>query len=148
MCFCVPQLFKLGPVQSVCISEGSEAGKEVTTIIYFVHLHFKDLVSKLFWYRLHVCFFSEFAVSQVGLVFLCTAWLCDLLNCCQIFVLLTLILLNQKLYSRGVTVHFKNEAESGAFHFAFEQSKKELAGEGTVLESTVFYSLSHHMPLL
>lgn len=77
MCFCVLQLFKLGPVQSVCISEGSETGKEVTTIIYFVHLHFKDLVSKLFWYRLHVCFFSEFAVLQVGLVFLCT-WLPDI----------------------------------------------------------------------
>lgn len=109
-----------------------------------MYLHFKDLVSKLFWYRLHVCFFSEFAVSRVGLVFLCTAWLCDLLNCCQIFVLLTLIVLNQKLYSRGVTVHFKNEAESGAFHFAFEQLKKELAGEGTVLESIVFYNLSHY----
>ena len=77
-------------------------------------------------------------------MFLCTAWLCDLLNCCQIFDLLTLIVLKQKLYSRGVTVHFKNEAESGAFHFAFEQLKKELAGEGTVLESIVFYNLSRY----
>lgn len=85
-------------------------------------------------------------VSLVNLQFCKLVWyFC--VHGCQIFVLLTLILLNQKLYSRGVTVHFKNEAECGAFHFAFEQSKKELAGEGTVLESTVFYSLSHHMPL-
>ncbi|XP_050372264.1 probable histone-arginine methyltransferase 1.4 isoform X1 [Argentina anserina] len=60
------KLFKLGPVQSVCISEGSDASKE-------------------------------------------------------------------KLYSSGLTMHFKNEEESEAFHCAFEQWKKLLAGEGKCL---------------
>ncbi|CAB4262713.1 unnamed protein product [Prunus armeniaca] len=60
------QLFKLGPVQSVCISEGSDTGTE-------------------------------------------------------------------KLFSRGVTIHFKNEEESGAFHNAFEQWKKDFIVQGKKL---------------
>ncbi|XP_059456019.1 probable histone-arginine methyltransferase 1.4 isoform X1 [Corylus avellana] len=58
------KLFKLGPVQSVCISEGSDSSKEQTS------------------------------------------------------------------YSRGVSIQFRNEEESGAFHCTFEQRKKEvLQGE-------------------
>ncbi|CAL8991445.1 unnamed protein product [Prunus brigantina] len=60
------QLFKLGPVQSVCISEGSDTGTE-------------------------------------------------------------------KLFSRGVTIHFKKEEESGAFHNAFEQWKKDFIVQGKKL---------------
>ncbi|XP_021806230.1 probable histone-arginine methyltransferase 1.4 isoform X1 [Prunus avium] len=60
------QLFKLGPVQSVCISQGSDTGTE-------------------------------------------------------------------KLFSRGVTIHFKNEEESGAFHNAFEQWKKDFIVQGKKL---------------
>ncbi|XP_016648040.1 PREDICTED: probable histone-arginine methyltransferase 1.4 [Prunus mume] len=60
------QLFKLGPVQSVCISEGSDTGTE-------------------------------------------------------------------KLFSRGVTIHFKNEEESGAFHNAFDQWKKDFIVQGEKL---------------
>lgn len=57
------KLFKLGPVQSVCISEGSDSSKETS-------------------------------------------------------------------YSRGVSIQFRNEEESGAFHCTFEQRKKEvLQGE-------------------
>ncbi|TQD89945.1 hypothetical protein C1H46_024500 [Malus baccata] len=60
------KLFKLGPVQSVCITEGSDTDKE-------------------------------------------------------------------KSYSRGVTIHFNNEVDSGAFHHAFEQWKKDLVDQGKKL---------------
>ncbi|KAG6617953.1 hypothetical protein I3842_Q139900 [Carya illinoinensis] len=61
----ISQLFKLGPVRSVCISEGSDASKETS-------------------------------------------------------------------YTSGVTVEFRNEEESKAFHFAFEQWKNEV-GQGNQL---------------
>ncbi|KAG2721470.1 hypothetical protein I3760_02G083500 [Carya illinoinensis] len=69
----ISQLFKLGPVRSVCISEGSDASKETS-------------------------------------------------------------------YTSGVTVEFRNEEESKAFHFAFEQWKNEVSQgnqlpNGTVLDA-------------
>ncbi|KAF5452343.1 hypothetical protein F2P56_027350 [Juglans regia] len=69
----ISQLFKLGPVRSVCISEGSDASKETS-------------------------------------------------------------------YTSGVTVEFRNEEESRAFHFAFEQWKNEVIQgnqlpNGTVLDA-------------
>ncbi|XP_021904939.1 probable histone-arginine methyltransferase 1.3 isoform X1 [Carica papaya] len=60
------QLFKLGPIQSVCISEASSSDKE-------------------------------------------------------------------KSYSRGVTIQFRNEEESRAFHWAFEQSKNEVVVQAPCL---------------
>ncbi|KAJ0035341.1 hypothetical protein Pint_24532 [Pistacia integerrima] len=60
------QLFKLGPVQSVCISEGSNDKKE-------------------------------------------------------------------KSYSRGITIQFRDEEESSAFHCAFDQWNKEVV-QGATLE--------------
>lgn len=37
---------------------------------------------------------------------------------------------NQKSYSSGITVEFRNEEESRAFHCAFEQWKKEVVVQG------------------
>ncbi|KAK6161140.1 hypothetical protein DH2020_004521 [Rehmannia glutinosa] len=37
---------------------------------------------------------------------------------------------NEKIYSRGVTIQFRNEEESSAFHCAFEQWKKEVVVQG------------------
>ncbi|KAA8548942.1 hypothetical protein F0562_000626 [Nyssa sinensis] len=70
------KLFKLSSIQSVCISEGSEASKE-------------------------------------------------------------------KTYSRGVTIQFRKEDESRAFHCAFEQWKKEVVVQGSHLQNgTVLASKS------
>lgn len=81
VCFCVLQLFKLGPVQSVCISEGSDTGKEVTIILFYVHLHFKDLLSKQLLVPNTCLLYSKFSVSKVGLVLLFTVWLFDYVIC-------------------------------------------------------------------
>ncbi|XP_058203215.1 probable histone-arginine methyltransferase 1.3 isoform X3 [Rhododendron vialii] len=64
------QLFKLSPVQSVCISEGSETSKES--------------------------------------------------------------------YSRGITIQFRKDEESRAFHCAFEQWKKEVIFQGSCLQNGTF----------
>lgn len=39
-------------------------------------------------------------------------------------------LLNQIPYSRGISIQFRNEEESRAFHCAFEQWKKEVVVQG------------------
>ncbi|KAI8566065.1 hypothetical protein RHMOL_Rhmol02G0010500 [Rhododendron molle] len=65
------QLFKLSPVQSVCISEGSETNKEQS-------------------------------------------------------------------YSRGLTIQFRKDEESRAFHCAFEQWKKEVVFQGSCLQNGTF----------
>ncbi|KAF3456216.1 hypothetical protein FNV43_RR00866 [Rhamnella rubrinervis] len=39
----------------------------------------------------------------------------------------------EKLYSRGVALQFRNEADSNAFHCAFEKRKKDLVDQGTNL---------------
>ncbi|KAG5559904.1 hypothetical protein RHGRI_003262 [Rhododendron griersonianum] len=65
------QLFKLSPVQSVCISEGSETSKEQS-------------------------------------------------------------------YSRGITIQFRKDEESRAFHCAFEQWKKEVVFQGSCLQNGTF----------
>lgn len=46
--------------------------------------------------------------------------------------LLTAFLLSQKLYSKGVNLQFRDEAESKAFHCVFEKRKKDLAEQGAV----------------
>ncbi|KAK4405569.1 putative histone-arginine methyltransferase 1.3 [Sesamum angolense] len=66
-------LFKLGPFQSLCISEASEINKE-------------------------------------------------------------------KSYSRGITIQFRNEEESRAFHCAFEQWKKEVVVQGSSLPNGILSS--------
>ncbi|XP_009630322.1 probable histone-arginine methyltransferase 1.3 isoform X1 [Nicotiana tomentosiformis] len=66
----ISQLFKLGPAESLCISEASEANKE-------------------------------------------------------------------KAYSRGISIQFKNEEESRAFHCAFEQWKTEVVVQGSPLPNGV-----------
>ncbi|KAL0388781.1 UNVERIFIED_CONTAM: putative histone-arginine methyltransferase 1.3 [Sesamum radiatum] len=67
------ELFKLGPFQSLCISEASEINKE-------------------------------------------------------------------KSYSRGITIQFRNEEESRAFHCAFEQWKKEVVVQGSSLPNGILSS--------
>ncbi|KAF7146728.1 hypothetical protein RHSIM_Rhsim04G0222300 [Rhododendron simsii] len=42
----------------------------------------------------------------------------------------------EKSYSRGITIQFRKEEESRAFHFAFDQWKKELVLQGALLLST------------
>ncbi|XP_057772215.1 probable histone-arginine methyltransferase 1.3 [Salvia miltiorrhiza] len=67
------QLFKLGPAQSLCMSEASDTNKE-------------------------------------------------------------------KSYSRGITIEFRNEEESKAFHCAFEQWKKEMVVQGSSLPNGIVSS--------
>ena len=40
------------------------------------------------------------------------------------------LLLDQKSYSRGITIVFNNEEQSKAFHCAFDQWKKEASVQG------------------
>ncbi|KAG4932074.1 hypothetical protein JHK87_046076 [Glycine soja] len=82
------QLFKVSPVQSVCVVEGSDVGKK--------------------------CILG-----------------------------LRVLFLNQTLYSRGVTIQFRNDEESAAFHCVVQQWKKEVnAQEGNVRNGTITTSKS------
>ncbi|KAK6138920.1 hypothetical protein DH2020_027335 [Rehmannia glutinosa] len=47
---------------------------------------------------------------------------------------------NEKIYSRGVTIQFRNEEESSAFHCAFEQWKKEVVVQGSSLQNGIVSS--------
>ncbi|XP_047983415.1 probable histone-arginine methyltransferase 1.3 [Salvia hispanica] len=46
----------------------------------------------------------------------------------------------EKSYSRGITIEFRNEEESTAFHRAFEQWKKEVAVQGSSLPNGIVSS--------
>ncbi|XP_010269511.1 PREDICTED: probable histone-arginine methyltransferase CARM1 isoform X3 [Nelumbo nucifera] len=80
------QLFKLGPVESVCITVDSETSSKKE----FCDWNFSEVLSD-------VCLTTSF-------------------------------LLSQKSYSRGITIRFRTEDESKAFHCAFEQWKNEVIG--------------------
>ena len=53
------------------------------------------------------------------------------------FCILTVMFLNQTSYSRGITILFRNEEESAAFHCVVQQWKKELNFQGAALEICV-----------
>jgi len=47
------------------------------------------------------------------------------------------LFLNQTLYSRGVTIQFRNDEESAAFHCVVQQWKKEVNAQGAALKICV-----------
>lgn len=53
-----------------------------------------------------------------------------------ISMFLTFFLLHQQSYSRAITIQFRKDEESRAFHCAFEQWKKEVVIQGAILIST------------
>lgn len=55
---------------------------------------------------------------------------------CIVLISLTLVILDQKSYSRGIKIQFRKEEESRAFHCAFDQWKKELVLQGALSLST------------
>lgn len=48
-----------------------------------------------------------------------------------------MLFLNQTLYSRGVTIQFRNDEESAAFHCVVQQWKKEVNAQGAALKICV-----------
>lgn len=58
-------------------------------------------------------------------------------------MLLTMLLLNQTSFSRGIAIQFRNEEESGAFDNVFQQWNKEANAQGAALEVFIFMFDGH-----
>lgn len=125
----VVQLFKLGPVQSVCLDEGSDTSNEAWMILYFGIFDLKRLE-----YISHETGCSLISFSLIFLIWGCDLLVYDLFD----FILKSFLCIFQwflfvvqKSYSRGFAIFFNSEKESGDFHYAFEQWKKD-ANQGAI----------------
>ena len=168
------QLYKLGPAQSLCMSEASDASKEVWDVslpvyhIWCCLVHMQMEVGLVLLFQgskpmpaLNFQFFIN--VNNLWSIFRDDEWRH---SACSIFASKWITIydislyicwyslnydnffspflhhiwmryfsvgfcpLNQKSYSRGITIEFRNEEESRGFHCAFEQWKKEVVIQG------------------
>jgi hypothetical protein len=89
------------------------------------------LVSLLFKYT---CKLQDVNAPLPRVVFLRTWLVIGIDACCSFYVHNVNSITFYQKYSTGVTVQFRNEEESRAFHCAFEQWKKKDTVQGAALE--------------
>lgn len=57
---------------------------------------------------------------------------------CWVFVFNNFTFETQTSFLRGISIHFRNEEESGAFDSVFQQWKKEANVQGAALQVIIF----------